>query len=270
MREGSLTCNLTPTGILTTIPRQAKLDSFERDLGLEGNQFNVAVSILNVGCVSSSFSPLLTYNWADPIVRYMLMQLPSNMILTRVRPSIYMPLWVTAWSVVSACTAAVHSFGGLVAVRFILGICEAPFFPGAYYILSCWYTKKELALHIAVLYSGLVLATALSGLLAAGIFAGLSGVRGLAGWRWLFLIEGAVSLVAACVALFMLPDYPESNTGSGKWLFTEEERRFAVQRMARQEVSNQDSDHSVWHGLKLACMDFRMWVFVSCDASFHE
>lgn len=194
------------------------------------------------------------------------MQLPSNMILTRVRPSIYIPLWVSAWSIISACTAATHNFGGLMAVRFILGICEAPFFPGAYYVLSCWYTKKELALRIAVLYSGLVLATAVSGLLAAGIFAGLSDVRGLAGWRWLFLLEGAASLLAAIVAFFVLPDYPESNTGSGRWLFTKEERRFAVERIARQEVSEQDPNHSVWHGLKLACKDFRMWVFVSYPA----
>lgn len=194
----------------------------------------------------------------------MLMQLPSNMIITRVRPSLYIPFWATLWSVVSASTAATHSFGGLMAVRFVLGICEAPFFPGVYYVLSCWYTKKELALRVAVLYSGLVLATAVSGLLAAGIFAGLSDVRGLAGWRWLFLLEGVASFVAAAVALFVLPDYPESETGSGRWLFTEEERRFAVERITRQQVSeDHDSNHSVWHGLTLACKDLRMWVFVS-------
>ncbi|CAI4215829.1 unnamed protein product [Parascedosporium putredinis] len=220
---------------------QAKLDTFEKDLGLTGNQFNVAVSILNVG--------------------YMLMQLPSNMILTRVRPSIYMPAWVAAWSVVSASTALVHNFSGLIAVRFILGITEAPFFPGAYYVLSCWYTKKELALRIAILYSGLVLATAISGLLAAGIFSGLSGARDIAGWRWLFIIEGVGSFIAAIVAFFVLLDYPESDTGAGKWLFTEEERKFAAERMARQEVSNQESNRSVWYGLKLACMDYRMWIF---------
>jgi sugar phosphate permease len=89
---------------------QARLDDFEADVGIIGNQFNVAVSILNVG--------------------YMLAQLPSNMILTRVRPSIYLPCCVLVWSCVSAATAGVSSFGGLIAVRFFLGIVEAPFFPG--------------------------------------------------------------------------------------------------------------------------------------------
>ena len=62
--------------------------------------------------------------------RYLLAQLPSNMILTRVRPSIYLPCCVVLWSVVSAAAAAARNYGELVAVRFFLGIAEAPFFPG--------------------------------------------------------------------------------------------------------------------------------------------
>lgn len=89
---------------------QARLDGFEEHVGLVGNQFNVAVSILNVG--------------------YMLAQLPSNMILTRVRPSVYLPCCVFVWAGVSAATAGVTSFSHLIAVRFFLGIVEAPFFPG--------------------------------------------------------------------------------------------------------------------------------------------
>ena len=100
--------------------RQARLDDFEADLGLVGNQFNVAVSILNVG--------------------YMLAQLPSNMILTRVRPSIYLPCCVATWSCISAATAAVHNYQGLIAVRFFLGIVEAPFFPG---VSSSWYQRSN-------------------------------------------------------------------------------------------------------------------------------
>lgn len=191
------------------------------------------------------------------------MQLPSNMILTRVRPSIYIPFWVCIWSCISASTASVHNFSGLVAVRFFLGVSEAPFFPGAFFLLSCWYTKKELALRTAILYSGLVLATAFSGLLAAGIFAGLDGAHGLAGWRWLFLIEGAASLLAGAAAFFLLPDFPGSSTGSARWLFSEEERQFAKDRIQRDQVSNQEGNHSIWYGLKLAVKDFRVWAFVS-------
>ncbi|KAM0327694.1 hypothetical protein ACHAQA_005989 [Verticillium albo-atrum] len=228
---------------------QARLNNFEADLGLVGNQFNVAVSILNVG--------------------YMLAQLPSNMLITRVRPSVYLPCCVMVWSCVSAATAGVTSFSGLIAVRFFLGIVEAPFFPGAFFLLSSWYTRKELALRTAVLYSGLVLATAFSGLIAAGVFAGLDGARGLAGWQWLFIIEGAGSFAAAFIGLALLPDYVASTTGSGRWLFTDKEKEVAAQRMAADRVSVPEAERSVWHGLVLAVKDIRTWVFVLMLCSNH-
>lgn len=195
------------------------------------------------------------------------MQLPSNIIITRVRPSIYIAIWVCVWSCISAATGAVHTYGQLIAVRLLLGISEAPFFPGVFYLLSCWYTKRELALRTAVLYSGLVLATAFSGLLAAGIFSGLDGERGLAGWRWLFIIEGAGSFLAGLLALLLLPDFPGTATGSTKWLFNESERALAIDRIQRDQVSNQESDRSVWFGLKSAVKDPRVAVFVRFIAS---
>ncbi|KFY63800.1 hypothetical protein V496_03684 [Pseudogymnoascus sp. VKM F-4515 (FW-2607)] len=220
---------------------QAKLNGFEKDLGLVGDQFNTAVSILNVG--------------------YMIMQLPSNMILTRVRPSLYMPFWVCMWSCISAATAAAQNNTHLIVIRFLLGIAEAPFFPGVFYLLSCWYTRKELALRTAVLYSALILATAFSGLIAAGVFAGLDGAHGLAGWRWLFLIEGAASFCFGVIAIFVLPDFPEVPSGSAKWLLTPEERVVAVERMRRDRVSVEEGSRSVWYGLRLAVTDYRTWVF---------
>ncbi|OJJ03353.1 hypothetical protein ASPVEDRAFT_170733 [Aspergillus versicolor CBS 583.65] len=228
---------------------QARLNNFERDLGLVGTDFNVAVSVLNIG--------------------YMLAQLPSNMILTRVRPSIYLPCCVMLWSCVSAATAGVNNLPGLVAVRFFLGIVEAPFFPGAFYLLSCWYTRKELALRTAVLYSGLILATAFSGLIAAGIFAGLDGVHGLAGWQWMFIIEGAGSFFAAMIAIGLLPDYIDSTSGSGRWLLTPREREVAAARIAADRVSVSEADRSVWYGVSLAIKDIRTWIFFLMLCSNH-
>lgn len=194
---------------------------------------------------------------------YMLMQLPSNMIITRVRPSIYLAFWVCVWSCISAATAAANNYGHLIAIRFLLGIAEAPFFPGVFFLLSCWYTRKELALRTAILYSGLVLATAFSGLIAAGVFAGLDGVRNMAGWRWLFLIEGVASFIIGIAAAFILPDLPEASTGSVSWLFSSEEKAVAVERIRREKPSSSEEEkHSVWYGLKLAVEDYRTWIFV--------
>jgi MFS family permease len=77
------------------------------------------------------------------------MQLPSNLLLTRVRPSIYLGIVMTLWGVVSASQAATHSFSGLIACRTLLGVTEAPFFPGAIMLLSSWYTREELAHRIS-------------------------------------------------------------------------------------------------------------------------
>lgn len=135
-------------------------------------------------------------------------------------------------------------------------------------MLSCWYTRRELALRTAVLYSGLVIATAISGLIAAGVFAGLDGARGLSGWQWLFIIEGAGSFVAAIFAVFLLPDFTDSKTGSAKWLLSAKELEVAAQRIALDRVSLPEADRSVWHGLGLAVKDYRTWIFVSIKSSF--
>jgi MFS family permease len=82
------------------------------------------------------------------------MQLPSNLLLTRVRPSIYLGSVMAVWGVVSTSQAAVHSFGALLACRIMLGVVEAPFFPGGIMLMSSWYTRAELAQRVAYYYAG--------------------------------------------------------------------------------------------------------------------
>lgn len=113
---------------------QARQGTLEADLGMTGTDFNLATSIFFIG--------------------YLLMQLPSNMIITRVRPSLYLAAATTMWGVVSTCNAATHSFTGLVVVRFFLGFVEAPFFPGVIFLMSSWYTRAELTRRVAWFYAG--------------------------------------------------------------------------------------------------------------------
>lgn len=127
------------------------------------------------------------------------------MLITRIKPGMYMSAWMLVWALVSGCTALVQSFGGLVTCRFFLGFTEAPFYPCATYMLSIFYTRKgtamsrerdwsradectEVATRIALLYCAQMLATGFSGLIAAGVFAGMDGAKGIAGWRWLFIM----------------------------------------------------------------------------------
>ncbi|KAJ9608454.1 hypothetical protein H2200_007442 [Cladophialophora chaetospira] len=192
---------------------QARLNNLEDDLGLVGSQYNTCISILFVG--------------------YLLMQIPSNMLMSskKVRPSIYMCCCMMAWAVTSACTALAHNYKGLVVARFFLGVAEAPYYPGALYLLSLFYTRKEIATRLSIFYSGNILATSFSGLIAAATFSTLDGVHGIAGWKWLFIIEGAVTFGVAILGMYLLPDFPLTT----HWL-KDEERQLAHDRILRDTV----------------------------------
>ncbi|CAN9429694.1 unnamed protein product [Alternaria sp. RS040] len=139
-----------------------KINGMDKDLNLQGTEYNTCVSIFFVG--------------------YLVGQVPSNMLLTRVKPSHYMAGWTMAWAIVSTLMVLVKDYHGMLACRLVLGMTEAPFYPGALYMISSFYTRKETATRMSVFYTGNLLASSFSGLIAAGIFAGLDGKKGLEGW----------------------------------------------------------------------------------------
>lgn len=177
------------------------------------------------------------------------------MLMTRIRPSLYMSGAMALWAVVSTLTAICHDFKGLVLTRFFLGVTEAPFYPGALYVLSIFYTKKEIATRISILFTANICGTAFAGLIAIGVFE-MSGVAGLAGWRWLFILQGIITFVISIGSAFILPDEPRNT----KWL-TEEERQLAHDRIAADTVQIR-TNTTTWAGLLDACKDPRLWVLV--------
>lgn len=212
----------------------ARLDDLEEDLGLTSAQYQTCVSILFVG--------------------YILGQIPSNMLLTRVRPSWYMSGCMSLWAVVSALTALSKDFKGLLLTRFFLGVVEAPYYPGALYILGIFYTRKEIATRISILYTGNILATAFAGLIALGIFE-LSGKAGITGWQWLFILQGVATFIVAVLSVLTLPDNPLTT----KWL-SPEQRELAEARISRDTVGRKGKT-STFAGLKEAASDPKLWLF---------
>lgn len=110
------------------------------------------------------------------------MGVPSNMLLTRIKPALFLVVTMMTWAIISICTAFSGNFIGLLLTRFFLGVVEAPYYPGALLIISNFYTRTEVATRIAILYTGNILATAFAGLIALGIFQ-LEGKLGYAGWQ---------------------------------------------------------------------------------------
>lgn len=216
----------------------SRLGGLEEDLGLVGSQYQTCISILFVG--------------------YIIMQIPANMIVNKLgRPSLFITLIMFIWAIISTCTAAVQGFGGLLAIRIMLGFVEAGFFGSALYYLSCWYTREELSLRNAVLYSGSLISGALSGLIAAGIIDNMDGLHGLRSWRWLFIIEGAITVGTVPLAYLILPDMPHNS----KFL-TPMEKDLVLWRL-RKEVGQDDSDklneESYWTTFLLAVKDLKVW-----------
>ncbi|CEI38435.1 hypothetical protein FVEN_g12138 [Fusarium venenatum] len=224
---------------------QARLSTLDEDLRLEGSQFGSAVSILSAG--------------------YVLGQVPSNMIIGKIRPSLYLPGMAILWSGVSAAVAGVKTYEGLLAVRFFLGLVEAPLFPGAIYVMSSWYTRREIAVRIAIMSTGVSLANGLSGLIAAAVFTTLEGARGVAGWQWLFIVLALFGSAFAFAAVFLLPDYPQSKSGSAMWTMTEDMRKVAQVRIIADRVSEVEIKSTIWTGVKLTVIDYKFWLLTGVN-----
>ncbi|KAJ4350423.1 uncharacterized protein N0V89_009044 [Didymosphaeria variabile] len=218
----------------------AKVAGLTTDLGMHGLQYNTAVTLF--------------------FVPYTLLEVPSNIILKLMRPSRWIAILMLAWGLVMTLMGLVHSYGGLLAGRFFLGVAESGFFPAATFLLTLWYRRYEVQRRMAVFYVAASLSGAFSGLLAFAIQK-LDGYDGREGWQWIFIIEGLIPVALALVIWKVLPDSPETAS-----FLKQSERDFLVRRLAEEtgsghgRVTNQDkmgkkfiiaglSDWKVWAGV---------------------
>ncbi|GJE84984.1 MFS general substrate transporter [Phanerochaete sordida] len=218
----------------------ARLRGFEEDLGLKGQQFATVLSILYVGYIS--------------------MQIPSNVFMNHIgKPSIYLPACMAVWGLISVMTGFAHNFFDVLLTRLLLGVVEASFFPGALFLISKWYKHSELGSRTALLFCGNIISNAFGALIASAILDHMDGVLGRAAWRWLFYIEGSLTVLAALLAMAVLPDFPET-TRAG-WL-TEAEVRLAVRRMHEDADAHAAPGARPAHAFVLAVRDPNVWILV--------
>ncbi|KHN94231.1 Major facilitator superfamily domain, general substrate transporter [Metarhizium album ARSEF 1941] len=202
------------------------------------------------------------YAWALSVFffGYLICEVPSNMLLSRSRPSVFLPATMLVWGALSALMSVAKTYGALLGLRFVLGCIESGFFPGVLYYLSCWYTKAELGKRFGIFYTAAVLSGAFGGILAGAITDRLHNVHGIAGWRWLFIVEGVVTVGVACVAFFVLLDYPGSSTR-----LTLEERKLAAIRIIHDGIATGGhSDKRLTHcqAFVAAVADPRTYMFL--------
>ncbi|CAG8822839.1 510_t:CDS:2, partial [Racocetra persica] len=140
----------------------AKLAHLERDLNLSGNEYNWSLGVFFLG--------------------YVLFEVPSNILLIKIKPSIWISTLMISWGIVMTIMSFVRNFSQLMVARFLLGVFESGLAPGVAYYITKWYKKSEQSYRFSLFFSGATIAGAFNGLLAFAI-ASLDGRFGLSGWR---------------------------------------------------------------------------------------
>lgn len=215
----------------------AKIEGMIDDLGMTGVQYNTILAIF--------------------FIPYVLFEVPSNVLLKKFkRPSTYLGILVVAWGIIMTCTGLVNNYGSLMAVRVLLGIFEAGFFPGAIYLCSYWYMPKDLALRISYFYCASALSGAFSGLLAAAI-AEMDGVGGYEGWRWIFIIEGLATVVLGVACFFLLIDTPALST---RWLEPDEIQYLELSMFIKQGGRIEHDTGFKWRDLMMVLTNWRVYM----------
>ncbi|ODQ55156.1 MFS general substrate transporter [Saitoella complicata NRRL Y-17804] len=206
----------------------ARIAGMETDLDLKGYRFNIALTVF--------------------YVFYVVVEIPSNLILKRVGPKLYLPGLVGLFGLVSFLTAFCESYAGLIACRAVLGALEGGLMPGITYYLGCYYRRHELFFRVGVFISSASLSGAFGGLLASGLVH-VPTFGPVHTWRNIFFFEGIITIVVGAMAWIWLPELPEKT----KWLAVEErelaQRRIAVDNMSSSTTTTDEDGEqhvTVW------------------------
>ncbi|KWR91496.1 MFS transporter [Cupriavidus sp. IDO] len=178
-------------------------------------------------------------------IGYVLFEIPSNLMLPRIGARKTFSRILVLGGITSACMLFVRNVPMFYAMRFLLGIFEAGFAPGMIYYLSCWYGPQRMARAIAIVFLAGPLGGIVGGPVSAWLITALTG--GLAGWQWMFLVEGLPCILLGVLALYFVPNRP----ADAAWL-TEQEKRLLANEIGSSAAHN--------HSLLAVARDVRIYV----------
>ncbi|OAG00336.1 MFS nicotinic acid transporter-like protein Tna1 [Paraphaeosphaeria sporulosa] len=213
----------------------AKIDGLQEDLHMTNGQYNATLSIFFVSY--SVFEPL------------------TNVLLKKMRPSIFLPLIMIGWGICMTTMGLVHNYAGLMTARWFLGMCEAGLFPGVNYYLSCWYKRSEFGIRAAIFFSAAALAGSFGGLLAAGI-AQMSGIGGKAGWAWIFILEGLATILVGIASYWMVHDFPDEAT-----FLSDADRARVLRRLRSDQQASASHESFRWKYFWASVADYKTWCY---------
>ncbi|KAJ6512730.1 major facilitator superfamily domain-containing protein [Mycena sanguinolenta] len=193
----------------------ARIAGLQKDLNITNKEYTIALTLTYVAYVSS--------------------ELPSNLVLKRIGPNIFLPTIMILWGLIATLQGVVTSYHGLLACRFFIGFLEGGV-PGIVLYLSLFYPRQRLQTRIALFFSAASLSGAFSGILAFGIIR-LDGKLGHSSAAWIFLIEGSVTVACGLVGFFILPRSPISAR-----FLNSQEKDYIAERLKEDKVISKDPD----------------------------
>jgi len=210
----------------------AKTDGLEKDLHFHGNQYNILLSIFYVPFVLTG---------------------PGMNLLTKKFGAKYvLPVAMLIFGSMAMISASTTNFGGIVTTRWFLGMAESGFYPGVIFYLTTFYKRHELAGRLSIYYAASEIAGAFTGLIAFGVF----HIKGsIAGWQYLFLIEGSLTVVAGLLALVILP-----KSATTAYFLTDEEKKLAHYRLSTDSSVTVDAEFNFRQAIQVFSTD-RLWPF---------
>ncbi|OCK80473.1 MFS general substrate transporter [Lepidopterella palustris CBS 459.81] len=228
------------SGIDRTNLANAFVAGMGKDLGFTtGSRYSIAVCVF--------------------FITYFIFEIPSNIMLRKFGAARWLSFLAFAWGICVLGAGFTHSWKAIVALRVLLGIFEAGFIPGCAYLISCWYERYQMQTRISIFFSLSLLASAFGNILAYGLIH-MDGVGGLAGWRWVYIIEGLITIVLAGLGYIFIIDFPDK-IHLARWpYFTPEEVRIVQARIEADRGDAEFDPITFMKTLRTLCK-WQLWIY---------
>ncbi|KAK6207305.1 hypothetical protein LQW54_007263 [Pestalotiopsis sp. IQ-011] len=228
--------NLLDSGVISSASVTPMID----DLQLYGNRYSVSIFVFTLASIA--------------------LQLPSTIAIRTFGPRLWLGGITFLFGLITMCSAFVTTWRQMIALRVLLGFSMSGIYPGLTYLISTWYPRSEQQTRFAFLQSGEVIILATGSIVNYGLNT-LDGRGGLAGWRYMFLVQGLISMVIGVATYFWMVDFPEQAHKS-VWFLTEEEQRLAVHRINR-DRKDVEIERFAWAKVLVHARDPKVYAFAT-------
>lgn len=221
----------------------ALTSTLREDIGLDNDKINAGTALFNVGIV--------------------IFEIPSNMIMQKIGPAKWLSFQIVAWSLCATLQATIFNYPTFLVARLFMGIMESGFIPGGLYYISTWYTRRQVSSRYTLYFLGNMSASAAGSLIAAGILKHVAGNFGLAGWKWIFIIEGVMGIGYGLIFALLIPDSPTNPTpfwGGFRFLNERESKIIRGKVLLDDPEKISSSSHILSKDLKDTFMQWRIWL----------